>query len=310
MVRIAIFVTLVISLGSANVFAAKDAALLALVPPDSQVVAAVDADRARNSQFGEMLVDRIAESDSNFKAFLSKTGFDMRRDVHNFVFAGTGNPDSAGEILARGNFSPSHIEATAKSRGLVVETYRGSDLILNSNHTAKSAMGFPAPGIAVIADVATVEAIIRRKNVPSALDPELQKLIERVAGNNDAWFASLSAGALAAPQISRQNHTAAAAIRTIQHASGGLRFANPIPATVDAVTGSSSEAEALSVVIRGMAALARIGHPSDPYLGTLADAKNLNIAANGNAVHLSFALAENDAEQLIRSLPKAGAKAR
>jgi hypothetical protein len=310
MLRIAIFVTFVLSLGCANVFAAKDAALLALVPPDSRVVAAVDADRARSSQFGEMLVDRVADSDSNFKAFLSKTGFDMRRDVHDFVFAGTGKADSAGEILARGNFNPRRIEATAKSRGLVVETYRGADLILNSNHTAKSAMGFPAPGIAVIADVATVEAIIRRKNAPAALDPELQKLIDHVARNNDAWFASLSAGALAAPQISNQNRTAAAAIRTIQQASGGLRFANPIPASVDAVTGSSGEASALSVVIRGMAALARIGHPSDPYLGTLAAAKDLNIAANGNTVHLSFTLAEKDAEQLVRSLPNSGVKAR
>lgn len=232
----------------------------------------------------------------------------MRRDVHDFVFAGTGNPSSAGEILARGHFSPSRIEATAKSRGLVVETYRGAALILNSNHTAKSAMGFPAPGIAVIADVSTVETIIRRKSAPPALNPELRKLIEHVAGNNDAWFASLSAGALAAPQVNQK--TAAAAIRTIKQASGGLRFADPIPVTADAVTGSSGEAEALSVVLRGMAALARISHPSDPYLGTLGAAQNLNITANGSAVHLSFSLAEKDAEQLVRSLPKPGAKAR
>lgn len=308
MLRTAVFFTFAFTLATASAFAAKDAGLLALVPPDSRVVAAIDASRARNSQFGEMLVDRVAASDSNFKAFLSKTGFDMRRDVHDFVFAGTGNPNSAGEILARGHFSPSRIEATAKSRGLVVETYRGAALILNSNHTAKSAMGFPAPGIAVIADVSTVETIIRRKSAPAALNPELRKLIEHVAGNNDAWFASLSAGALAAPQVKQK--TAAAAIRTIKQASGGLRFADPIPVIADAVTGSSGEAEALSVVLRGMAALARISHPSDPYLATLGAAQNLNITANGSAVHLSFSLAEKDAEQLVRSLPKPGAKAR
>ncbi|HEX7360666.1 MAG TPA: hypothetical protein VF283_09255 [Bryobacteraceae bacterium] len=308
MLRTAIFSTFVLFLGSAGSFAASDAALLALAPPDSRVVAAIDVSRARNSQFGEMLVDRVADSDSNFKAFLSKTGFDMRRDVHDFVFAGTGNLHSAGAILARGHFSPSRIEATARSHGLVVETYRGAALILNSNHTAKSAMGFPAPGIAVIADISTVEDIIRRKSAPAALNPELQKLIEKVAGNNDAWFASLSAGVLAAPQVKQQ--TAAAAIRTIKQASGGLRFADPIPVAVDALTGSSAEAEALSVVIRGIAALARISHPSDPYLATLGAAQNLNVTTNGSAVHLAFSLAEKDAEDLVRSLPKPGAKAR
>lgn len=276
-----------------------DTALLALVPPGSRVISGVDVERARGSQFGQTLIGWVGASDSKFKTFFSETGLDMRRDVQDFLFATSGNSDAEGEILARGDFSPSAVLSTARSRGLITETYRGVTLILNS---AGTAMGFPAPGIAVIADLASVEKIIRGKNEPAAIDPALRRLVESAGNGNDAWFASLSAGALAAPEITRQSSTAASAVRTISQASGGIRFADPIPATVRAVTASPGEAEALSVVFRGMAALARMGHPADPFLAALAAAHNLNVAADGDAVNASFSISESDAERIAKSV--------
>lgn len=301
MLHRALLISLICVASAATASAAIDSTLLALVPPRSQVVAGVDVNRARVSPFGQILIDWVGASDSNFETFLSETGFDMRRDVQDFLFAASGSSNSEGEVLARGNFSAGRILARARTRGLVTETYRGVELILNSAGTAKSAMGFPAPGIAVIADLSTVEEIIRGRNVRTTLNPELRRLIENAGNGNDAWFASLSAGALAAPEVAQQNHTAASAIQTIQEASGGIRFTDPIPATVRAVTASTEEAEALSVVIRGMAALARMGHPADPYLAALAAAQNLNVAADGNAVKASFSISESDATRIAKS---------
>lgn len=302
MLHRALFFALVFAACSAAASAAVDKALLALAPASSRVIAGVDVNRARNSPFGQTLIAWVGASDNNFEMFLSKTGFNMRRDVQDFLFAAPGTADSQGEVLARGTFNVSRIEATARSRGLVTETYRGVQLILNSAGTAKSAMAFPAPGIAAIADLSSVEEIIRGRNVPTAINPELRRLVESAGNGNDAWFASLSAGALASPEVASRNRAAASAIRTISEASGGIRFADPIPATVRAVTASPEEAEALSVVLRGMAALARMGHPTDPYFAALAAAQNLNIAADGNAVNVSFSISESDAERIAKSV--------
>ncbi|MGH8165363.1 MAG: hypothetical protein ACREP1_13615, partial [Rhodanobacteraceae bacterium] len=301
--------TVLFAAGGASASASVDAGLLALAPPGSKVVAAVDASRARGSQFGQFLINRALASDSNFERFLAETGFDPRRDLQDFVFAATGDPNSAGVILARGNFDPARIGAAAKARGASVQTYRGVDLILNSARAHESAAAFLAPDIAVMADVATVEEVIRRRSVPAKLDPALQRLIAGVGGNG-AWFVSVSAGTLAAPEVARWNRTAASAVQSIVEASGGIRFTDPLAVTLHAVTGSPQEAEALSVVVRGLAAFARMGHPTEPYLAVLASARDMNIGADGSTVDLSFSIPEKEAEHLARYFPQTGSAAR
>jgi hypothetical protein len=148
-------------------------------------------------------------------------------------------------------------------------------------------------------DVATVEGIIRNRDVASTLDPALQQLVAKVGPSNDAWFASISAGALAAPEIRRWNAAASGAVQSIVAASGGIRLGDPILLTVGAVANSPEEASALANVMHGFVGLAQMQRQANPYFSILASAADtMNISADGNTVHVSLSVAEKDAEQL------------
>jgi hypothetical protein len=291
--------TVILATGAVSASASVDAGLLALVPPGSQIVAAVDISRARDSQFGQFLMARVNTRDSNFEQFLTETGFEPRRDLQDFVFAASGGSGGNGVILARGNFDVNRIEAAARAHGASIQTYRGVNLILNSARTHESAAAFLAPGIAVMADVPTIEAIIRNQSATSTLDPALQQLIASAGPSNDAWFVSISAGALAAPEVKHWNAAATGAVQSITEASGGIRFGDPIALTVDAVASSAQDASALANVIRGLVGVAQMQRQANPYLAVLASAADtMNLASDGNTIHLSLSIPEKDAEQL------------
>src|SRR4051794_7973238 len=100
--------------------AAIDQGLLALVPESTVLLTGVDADTTKSSEFGQYLLRRINADDPHLQQFMDETGFDPRRDLQTVLFAGfgphQGNAHSKFAILARGNFDPSRISATARAK--------------------------------------------------------------------------------------------------------------------------------------------------------------------------------------------------
>jgi len=66
---------------------AADPGLLSLVMPDAKVIAGLQVDQAKTSQFGQYVLSHMQPDDANFKKFMADTGFDPRRDVGEIVMA-------------------------------------------------------------------------------------------------------------------------------------------------------------------------------------------------------------------------------
>src|SRR6266481_1654960 len=92
--------------------AAADPQLLSLVMPDAKVLAGVNVEQARNSLFGQYVLNTMKFDDAELQTLVSLTGFDPRRDVRELLLATNGGPDNkSGLALARGIFDPVRIAA-------------------------------------------------------------------------------------------------------------------------------------------------------------------------------------------------------
>ncbi len=295
-----------------GLFGSVDDQLMAMVPAGAKVVASVDATRARESAFGQYLLNRMNKDDSNLEQLVAATGFDPRRDLQHLVFANAG---SNGEekliefaVLARGIFDADQIKAAAKAKGAVIRKYHGLDVLVNKQGDERATgLVFPLADIAVFGDLKTVHAILDNSGAPSSLDPELQSLIKSAGTNNDAWFASLagadSFGSHFLPP-DQQNQGQAKAIQSIRQCSGGMRFGDAIDVTFDASTRSAQDATSLADVLRFGASMVQMQRGKDPRAAILAGALDqMNLRATGDHLSLSFSLPEKSLEQMAELHP-------
>src|SRR5438067_13774287 len=88
-----------------GVLSAADQQLLNLVMPDAKVIAGVNVEQAKGTQFGQYVLNQLQTHDAEMQKLVSLTGFDPRRDVREVLVASDGGPESkTGLALARGTF--------------------------------------------------------------------------------------------------------------------------------------------------------------------------------------------------------------
>ena len=284
--------------------AAIDTGLLALVPKDARLISSIDINQARNSQFGQYVLSKINNEDQSFKDMVDQTGFDPRRDLHDFVFA-TPGPSAAGAtssfaLLVRGTFDESRIRAAARHNGSTIKNFAGIDLFLGP-HNPDNAFVFLNSGVAVMGDVATVEQILSNTAVGTGLDPALQTLVATVGANNDAWFASIMPGSYLANHVKQETNQPAAgqALNAIVQSTGGIRFGDSVRLSFDAVARSAKDAQSLADVIRFLGSMVQLGREKAAGADILASAiDQMTLETNGNNLHVTLSLPEKSLEQL------------
>ena len=291
-------------------FASVDPGLLGLVPAETVVLSGVDATSAKNSQFGQFLLSRMNGSDSNFQNAMEQTGFDPRRDLQSFLFAGFGPRQAQGRskfaILARGTFDEQRIASAAQAKnGATEQSYGGLTVYVNKTRNGRTtAFAFPDTGIAVMGDLATVEEIIDHRSTPSSLDPGLVQRVNKVGSTNDMWFASLLSGSALGTNpslIFGQQLNATQALKAVLQASGGVQFGSIVQVSLDATTRSAQDAGSLSDVIRFLANMIETQGQSNPQTALLAKAMGgMNLQTSGSDVLVSMSLPEQDLEQLAQ----------
>ena len=295
--------SLLVCAASASAWAAVDQALLDLVPPGTRIVTSVDVDQAKNSPFGQYLLSKISTQDHNFEQLIQQTGFDPRRDLHDFVFASAGPENDMAQsrfaVIVRGNFDQNHIRATAQTKGASVQNYHGYDLFISKSdrHTA---FAFTEAQIMVMGDVATVQQILANRAYHTGLDPQLQQMVSTVSAANDAWFASVMPGSYLADHVKQQaNQSAAQALQGVLQSSGGIQFGSVIRVSLDATARSPKDAQSLSDVIRFLGSLVQMNRQKGPNAENLASAVDaMTLDTDGDAVHVSISLPEQAVEQL------------
>src|SRR3954463_14322970 len=105
-----------------GVLSAADPQLLNLLPPDAKIVAGVNVEQAKGTQFGQYVLNQMQSQDADMRQLIALTGFDPTRDVRELMVAPTGGAGSPpGLALARGNFDAARIIAAATGHGAVSE---------------------------------------------------------------------------------------------------------------------------------------------------------------------------------------------
>lgn len=290
--------------------ASVDTQLLNLVPANTKIIAAVDVERARNSDFGQYLMSRIDHEDEHVRQFMADTGFDPRRDLQDFMFAGTG-PTTNGEtgfaVLARGVFNPARIKATAKAKGGAVQSYEGVDVIVDERNSSQASVAFLDPSLAIMADTATLKQIIKNRGTPSLLDPALAAQVQKVGDQNDAWFVSVVPGGSMVRHLdreAREHLENARALAGILASSGGIRFGPLVTVTFDAQTRSPQDAVALADATRFFASMVQTQRQNDARAAILASALDeMTLTTAGDNMHLLFSISEKNLEQLAELGP-------
>ncbi len=291
---------------SLSALANIDSGLLSLVPAGAKIVGSVDVTQARSSEFGQYLLSKSQAEDEHFQEMVAETGFDPRRDLQQIVFetAGpSGHDQHSFAILARGTFDQQKIEALAKTKGASIQTFQGTDIIVNKDHGQQTAIGFPDIGVAVMADLETLQQIIANRSTPSVLDPDLQNKIDAVGAANDAWFVSLVGGGFLAKHIQRETDQSvqqqSRALQGVVQSSGGVKLGAMIQMSFDAITRSEKDAQSFADVVRFVTSMVQMQRQNDPRAGILASSLDgMTLENSGTSVHVAISMPEKNLEQL------------
>jgi hypothetical protein len=299
-------------LAAAQAFAQVDQGLLNLVPPGTRILAGIQVTQGKVSPFGQYLLSQAQKQDPNFQKLMDETGFDPRRDLQQVLFAtsaphGTSGAHSRPLILARGVFDPQRVKAAVTAKGGQVETFQGID-ILSGKQGESGGIAFLDGTLAVVGDRTVLNTLIQNRNVPTTLDPQLEKRMETVSAGNEAWFASVVPGS-DIPANSDLNLNGqqinGAVLQAVLESSGSVHFAtDALNINFDALTRSDKDAQSLSDVIRFLAGIAQTQAENQAQLALLLPSLNaMQLTTDGSATHVALSIPEKTAEQLLAQSP-------
>jgi hypothetical protein len=273
----------IIFLMAAGAAFAADRELLRLVMPDARILSGLSVAKVKDTPFGQFALAQLsAAQDKKYDEFVQASGFDPSKNLDQILVA---KPD-AGErrlVLARGSFDEARILVAASSAGAGVAEYQGVSVLASP----KVWLAFLSPSIVALGDVDSVRAAIERRQSGTGPAPEIAARVDAASQAYDLWFVSAVPVSALIQQLPKANATEAlksGALDSVQQASGGVNFGDPVKLSAELTTPSAQEAAKLAAVLRFVAGI--LG-PSD-------------VKADGSKVQLAVTLPENQLESLFR----------
>ena len=274
---------------------AADPTLLNLVMPDAKVLAGINVQKAKTTQFGQFLLTQMPAGDS-INGFISATGFDPRQDLTEVLMASNGVAKSAGLILARGTFNPSLISAAVEKDGKhSAQSYKGAQLITTNAANDDGAVAFLSGNIAIVGDLASVKGAIDRSSGNNALDPALAAKVASYAAT-DVWSVSMTSINFPGTEGNAANNPFGGALKSIQQASGSIMLSEPIQITAEAMADNDQDATSLSDVLKFVVMMVAGQNSSTASL-----LNSLNVSTDHSTINIKFSIPEDQLEQLIKS---------
>lgn len=269
-----------------------DSGLLNLAMPDARIIAGIDVAGVRNSPFGQFLLSRLSAQESeDLRQFVVKTGFDPRRDLSEVIVA---TPGGRGEtrklVLARGLFDPTRIVSLATSSGASLTMYNGVAIV------GKRGMVFTFldTSTAVAGDIDSVRGAIDRRQGGPGISPGLAARIGVLSAAQEAWFVSTVPVSELAGQLPASAAGGALqgdALKSIEGASGGMKFGNTVNVCTEVVARTPEDAAALGELVRFLAGIAQLQHK--PKAQRLQPVLNsLDVRTAGNVVTIGLTIPE------------------
>jgi hypothetical protein len=293
----------------AGVLSAADPQLLNLVMPEAKVLAGVNVEQAKGTQFGQFILNQLQTHDSEMQKLVTLTGFDPRRDVRELLVASDGTPQGkTGLALAKGKFDVDKISAMAALHGVVAEPYNGVTILEDPKEQGHGIAFLDATTV-VAGDTASVKGAIDRQkggqSVPAAVSVKVNQWI-----NSHAWGvitvppASLAPPNMASTKNANPNPMQNVA-QNVQQAAGSVTFGAQVVFTGEATCDTAQNASTLADMIKLLINIAQMQTGTDPTAAALV--KSVSVTANGNVVTSSASLPEDVFQQLLQQSKKAAA---
>ena len=185
---------LLISALSFSVFGAVDPALLDLTPPGTKALMGVNVDQALQSSFGQFALGKFPQ-DLGMAQFMTATGFDFRRDLHEILVANDGSRTSGQQfslITLRGRFQPAKISALATLSGATSTPYGGLNIFTVPSSLQPTSGAFLDADTLVLGSGDTVKAVIDQRANGKRYSGPLAKQAESASAQYDVWITTTS----------------------------------------------------------------------------------------------------------------------
>jgi hypothetical protein len=293
-------------LAGALALPAADVTLLDLAMPDARLLSGIRVAQIRSSPFGQYLFARFQAEGQHFENFVRSTGFDPRRDLDEILIATPGGAhDSPRLVVARGTFQPARILDLARNAGNAIAAHNGVDVVTfpgdhGNRLSGVNGIAFLSETLAVAGDIDSVhKAIDRRDRGPA---PALAAKAGQLSAVLDAWFVSTVPVAEIAGRVpgeetaGRLNNDA---FRSIEQASGGLKFGELVSLSLEVLTRTAEDASNLAAVIKFLSGMIQF-KPQQEQARIASLLSSLDIKAEGNAVKLAASIPEQELESIIR----------
>ena len=283
---------------------AADPQLLNLVMPDAKVLAGVNVEQAKGTQFGQFILSQLQTHDAQMQQLVTLTGFDPRRDVSELLVASDGVAGSkTGLALARGNFDIAKITAAATVAGAATEVYNGFTILEDPKNKEAGIVFLDATKVAA-GDVASVKGAIDRLKTPQPLPVAVTDKVNQWSLSQDAWgITTVPPDSLVPAGQGTQNPMFNVG-KSVQAAAGGVKFGALVVFSGEAQCDTAQNAKTLGDMIQLLINMAQMQANLDPTAAALI--KSVTVTASGNLMKIQASLPEDVFQQLLQSHKKPG----
>jgi hypothetical protein len=280
---------------------AADPQLMNLVMPDAKVLAGVNVEQAKGTQFGQFVLNQLQTHDAQMQQLVALTGFDPRRDVSELLVAFDGMAGSrTGLALARGNFDITKITAAATLAGVVTEVYKGFT-ILEDPKNQHAGIAFLDPTRVAAGDIASVKGAIDRLKTPQPL-PVAVTVKVNLWSLSDAWGITTVPPDSMVPAGQGAQNPMFNAGKSVQAAAGGVKFGALVVFSGEAKCDTEQNAKTLGDMIQLLINMAQMQANLDPTAAALI--KSVNLTTSGNLMNIKASLPQDVFQQLLQQAHK------
>jgi hypothetical protein len=285
---------------------AADPQLLTLVMPDAKILAGVNVEQAKGTQFGQYVLNQLQTHDAQMQQLVTLTGFDPRRDVRELLLASDGMPGGkSGLALAKGTFDVAKLTAAATLAGVITEVYNGITILKEPKKQIAGIAFLDATTVAA-GDIANVKGAIDRLKTPQSLPAAVAVKVNQWSNAQDAWgITTVPPSSLAPPaKAGGAPEPIMNAAQNVQAAAGGVKFGALVVFSGEAQCDTAQNATSLGDVFKLLINLAQMQSGQDPNAQALI--KSVSVTTSGNAVKIIASLPEDVFQGMLQPQKKLG----
>ena len=277
---------------------AADPQLLNLVMPDAKVLAGVNVEQAKGTQFGQFVLNQLQTHDAQMQQLVTLTGFDPRRDVSELLVSSDGVAGSkTGLALARGSFDIAKITAAATVAGAATEVYNGFTILEDPKNKEAGIVFLDATKVAA-GDIASVKGAIDRLKTPQPLPAAVTVKVNQWSLSQDAWgIATVPPDSLVPAGQGTQNPMFNVG-KSVLAAAGGVKFGALVVFSGEAQCDTAQNAKTLGDMIQLLINMAQMQANLDPTAAALI--KSVTVTADGNLMKIQASLPQDVFQQLLQ----------